>query len=609
MATILNTKKTYIDPRHLPTVNRALLPRILSYLKPYRGQALLVGGAVLVSAALNLLPPLFVKAVIDHLDSVVDHGARGSVPLLLALCTGMVAGPLVASLLGAWQRYLATSVGERVMLDIRLQLFENLQRQSLSHFIKSGPGEIVSSVLNDAQGVGSVVSTTLVGVVENAVVFATTTGLILWLDWRLALIALALLPVIIAPTREAGTQRKALRRETQARLAELTGILTETLSVSGAYLIRVFGAERFEAERLKAKGDELVDSTLRQTLAGRRFQVLMGLFESVGPAMAFGVGGYFILTGRSLQLGTLVAFVTALKRLYAPAAALAGVHVDLVTSYAYFERVFRVLDLEPTIRDAPGATRLLDVHGEIVFDGVSLEVPGEAEILQDVSAAIEPGCCVAIVGPSGAGKTTLALLVSRLLDPSRGRVLLDGHDLRTLELKALRSHIAVVTQETYLFHASLLDNLRYARPDATLREVEAAARAAHIHDLIASLPNGYDTLVGDRGHRLSGGERQRVALARAVLKNPRILVLDEATSSLDPPNEALVQASLETLLRGRTSIVIAHRLSTVRRADLILVMDRGAIVERGRHGSLLAAGGLYARLCQEQSMTLMQGAP
>jgi ATP-binding cassette, subfamily B, bacterial len=620
MTNILSTKKTYIDPRDLPDVDRALLRRILAYLRPYRKQAGYVAAAVVVGALLNLLPPLFVKAIVDHLEGVVHRGAAGDGRLLVALCIGMIAGPLLASLLGLAQKYFATLIGEHVMLDLRLQVFEHLQRQSLRHFIQSGPGQLVSSVLNDVQGVGAVISTTLVAIVENAVVFLATAVLIIWLDWRLAIPALALLPFFIVPTRRAGSERKALRRAAQARMAELTGILTETLSVSGAYLIRVFGTERFETERLRTKGRELVESSLKQTLAGRRFRAFMGMFESVGPALAFGVGGFFILHGEQ-GLGTLVAFVTALKRLYAPASALAGVHVDLVTSYAYFERVFRVLDIEPEVRDAPDALRLTHARGEIVFEDVSLEFPGEGGVLRNIDGRIAPGECVAIVGPSGAGKSTLALLVSRIVDPSAGRVRLDGHDLRALELRSLRSHIAVVTQETYLFHASLLDNLRYARPTATLAEVELAARTAHIHDLIASLPDRYDTIVGDRGYRLSGGERQRVALARAVLKDPRILILDEATSSLDATNEALIQSSLDVLRRGRTSIVIAHRLSTVRRADFILVMDQGSIVERGTHSELLSHGGLYARMCADQPdemhetnkgripMTAWEGAP
>jgi ATP-binding cassette subfamily B protein len=333
--------------------------------------------------------------------------------------------------------------------------------------------------------------------------------------------------------------------------------------------------------------------------------VLTGLFETVGPAVILGVGSYFVISGRSHDLGSLMAFVAALKRLYSPAAGLAGVHLELLTSYAYFERVFRVLDADPLVKDAPDAIVLPRALGRIEFENVAFTFEdAEEHALRDISLVVEPGECIALVGPSGAGKSTLARLVPRLADPTSGRVRLDGHDLRRLELKSLRSHIAVVTQETYLFHASVQDNLRYARPDATLAEIEAACQAAQIHTLIAGLPEGYETLVGERGYRMSGGERQRLAIARALLKNPRILILDEATSNLDAVNEALVQSALELLLRGRTSLVIAHRLTTVRGADRIVVLEGGRITETGRFEALVAQGGLFSRLHQATSLHL-----
>ena len=595
MTIVVTTKKTYIDPKELPPVERAQVRRIAASLRPYRAQALLVLALVTASATLNLLPPLFVKAVIDFLEAVIDHARPPDLSHLALLCVGMVVGPLIAGLLGVGQRYYTTAIGERVMFDLRQQLYEHLNRQSLRYFIQSRPGVILSSVLNDVQGVGSVVSTTLVAAVENTIVFVATAALIVYLDWRLALLALGVLPLFVIPTRRAGRRRKQLRRASQAALAELTGILAETLSISGAALMRIFGAERFEAERLRAKGRELIDLSLKQTLAGRWFQMLMGLFETIGPALVFGAGGYFVLSGRTHSLGNLVAITTALKRLYSPASSLASLHVDAVTSYAYFERVFKVLDVQPLIQDVGDARVLSQVGGRIQFEGVGISFP-DGDVLSDIDLTIEPGQCVALVGPSGAGKTSLARLVPRLSDPSRGRVLLDGIDLRAIELRSLRSHVAIVTQETYLFHASVLDNLRYARPQASLDEVSAACRAARIDAVIEALPQGYDTVVGERGHRLSGGERQRLAIARAILKDARILILDEATSSLDAVSEALVQRALESLLRGRTSLLIAHRLSTVRIADRIVVMQRGRIQEIGTHEELLSRSGLYSEL-------------
>jgi ATP-binding cassette subfamily B protein len=588
-------KRSKIDVKDLPEVEGPTLRRIATYLRPYRKLATLVTVTIVGAALLNALPPLFVRHVVDH--AIPERNLR----LLYILCAGMVAGPLCAGLLGVAQKYYASMVGERVMFDLRVELFQHLQKQSLGWFASARPGEALSRVLNDVQGVGSVVSSTLVSIVQNVVVLTTTIVLIVYLDWRLALVALGVLPAFILPTRRVGRRRKAIKRDMQARMAEMTGILMETLSVSGALLLKVFGTEKVEAERLRGKASEVMNLSLQQTLVGRWFNMLMGLFETLGPAMVFGVGGWLVIHGQ-LKLGTIVAFVTLLKRLYSPASDLANVHIDVVTSYAYFERIFAVLDMEPAIRDAPDAVVLSAPRGEVRFEHVTFSygAAGDEPVLEDIHLHVPAGTCVALVGPSGAGKSTLAALVSRLYDPSAGAVSVDGHDLRQLEVRSLRACIGVVTQDTYLFNATILENLRYARPEASAAEVEAAARQAQIHEFIAGLPEGYDTKVGDRGYRLSGGERQRLAIARAILKDPRILILDEATSALDSTNEALIQAAFDSLLKDRTSLVIAHRLSTIRKADMIVAMERGRIVERGTHEALLAANGLYARLYREQ---------
>ena len=593
MSTLVSSKKTYIDPRDLPPVEVSILRRILTYLHPYRRDAALVLIAVLLSAFLSLLPPFLVRRAVD------EAIPAGNLRLLFLLCAAIIGSALVAGLLGVWQKSLSAAMGEAVTRDLRVELFENLQAQPYRYFVTAKPGEAISSVVNDVQGVGSAVSSTLVDAAEGSIALFTTAGALFLLDWRLALATLAFLPCFVLPTRPVGQERKRIRRAVQARMAELTGILDEALSVSGILLTRIFGAAPLEAARVRAKTAEIEELSLRQARVGRWLQMLVGLFEGAGPALVFGFGGYLVVRGR-IAIGTVVAFAALLRRLYSSASSLTGVHVSVLTSYAYFDRVFRVLEMEPEHAGRPDAVLLPRVRGALSLREVSFSYGEGAESLSEVSLDIEPGECVAVVGPSGAGKSTLVSLMLRLHDPSKGAVLLDGHDLRTLDLESLRSHVGVVTQETYLFFGSILENLRYGRPGASLSQVEAAARAAQIHDFVASLPQGYDTMVGRRGYRLSGGERQRLAIARVILKDPRILILDEATSSLDSRNEALVQAALDPLLRDRTSLVIAHRLSTIRRASFIVVFDEGRIAERGTHDRLLDANGLYANLYREQ---------
>jgi ATP-binding cassette subfamily B protein len=593
---LISTKKSYIDPSELPPLDRTTLRRILGCLRPYRRRGAFVLVLLVLVAGLQMVPPLLIRQVVD--EAIPERRLL----LLLLLCGGMVAGPLVAGLLQVLQKVLATRTAEQVMLDLRVQLFTHLQAQPLSYFTRARPGEALSRVLNDVQGAGSALGSTLVSVASNLVTFVLALATVVWLDWRLALLALVLLPVYVFPTRRVGRRRKELKRRSQALMAQLTGLLAETLSISGAQLIKVFGTEDVEAHRVRAKGAELMEVNVKQALTGRWFAMVLGVIEKIGPAMVFAAGGVLVMRGQ-LGLGTVVAFVTLIGKLYGPASSLATVHVDVVTSYAYFERVFAVLDLEPEIRDMPGAEPLGPCRGAITFRHVSFAYPGSSATLTDINLKVEPGQTLALVGASGAGKSTLAALVPRLHDPTSGQVLVDGRDIRSVTLASLRSQISVVQQETYLFHGTIEDNLRYGRPTATASEVQAAAEAAQIHDLVLALPEGYKTMVGDRGHRLSGGERQRVAIARALLRDPRILILDEATSSLDSHSEAKVQEAFERLRQGRTSIVIAHRLSTVREADQIAVVDGGRIVEIGSHAQLVIGNGPYAQLYRRQRHT------
>jgi len=592
-------QKSYVDPKNLPPVETATLRRIVAYVKPYWLRAAVVVSCIVLSAILNLAPPWFVKQIVD------EAIPSGDIKLLWLYCAAMVAGPLLAGLVQVAQKYGAEMIGQRVMCDLRVALYRHLHEMPFAFFAKQKPGEAVSHVLNDVQGVGSVVSGTLVDVVQNAIVLLATTIFVIVLDWRLALVAIGFLPLFITPTRRVGRRRKALKRGVQARMSELTGILTETLSVSGALLVKVFGAEKAEVQRFEKKAEELKRLSLEQTLVGRWFQMLLGLFEAVGPATVFALGGLLVIKGE-IPLGTVVAFVTLLKRLYSPASSLAGVQVDLMTSYAYFDRVFEVMDRVPSIRDASNAVALAPVKGRIELRNVSLAYDDSGKALSGIDLTIPAGKTIAIVGPSGAGKSTIASLVMRLYDSTEGTVTIDGVDVRAVSSASLRSSIAVVTQETFLFHTTVLENLRYGNPSASRAEVQEAAIRAQIHDVIAALPEGYETVVGERGYRFSAGERQRLAIARAILKDPGILILDEATSSLDSASEQKVQEALAPLLKGRTSLIIAHRLSTIRNADLIVVLDRGRIVERGTHDQLLAQTGLYAWLWRAQARQAMR---
>jgi ATP-binding cassette subfamily B protein len=549
---------------------------------------------VVIGAFLNLSAPWFIKRIVD-----VALPA-GDLRRLWLYCAGMIAGPLAAGLVQVVQKQAAESIGQQVTLDLRIRLYRHLHDMPYDFFVRQKPGEAVSHMLNDAQGVGAAVSGTLVDIVQNAAVLLTTIAFVLALDWRLATIVVAFLPVFITPTRRVGLKRKALKRAVQARTTEFTGMVTETLSVSGALLVKAFGRERAEVERLSATAQEIQRLALKQSLVGRWFRLALGLFESMGPAAVFAAGGYLVVRGH-IPLGTVVALVAVLKRLYGPASDLASVHVDLITSYVYFERVFDLLDRVPSIANPVVPVTANRIEGAIQLHGVSLSYDDAGDALTEIDLEIPAGATVGIVGPSGAGKSSIASLVMRLYDPTAGTISIDGVDLRTMDLAALRGSIGIVTQDTFLFNGTVRANLQYAKPTASRADVEDAARRAQIHDVITALPQGYDTVVGERGYRFSAGQRQRLAIARAILKDPRILILDEATSSLDSESERKVHEAIGPLLTGRTSLLIAHRLSTVCRCDVIVVLNRGRIVERGRHDELIARAGLYSWLWHAQS--------
>jgi ATP-binding cassette subfamily B protein len=506
---------------------------------------------------------------------------------------------LAVAAVGVWQGYLNAAVGEGIMRDMRDALVQHLHRMPLSFFASTKTGEIMNRVSSDVDAIDNVVTGTLVGIITNVLMILTTVVAIFLLDWRLALLALIVVPLMVIPLGPVGRTMYRVRKMTREQRDKIESLIQETLSLSGITLVKSFVRERQEANRFHAAGTELMDMEIRLALVGRWFIGLVGALVIIGPAIIWLGGGYLAIT-KGLQVGTIVAFVAYLARLYGPAAALVAVQVQIVSALAVFERIFNYLDMEPEAPQRPDAIALTSVRGDIAFEDVRFRYGEDRWALDDVSFRAEPGRLVAFVGPSGAGKTTIMQLVPRFYDPQGGRITLDGHDLRDLTLDSLRASIGIVAQETYLFHTTIAENLRYGNPDASEAELVAACRAANIYDFIAGLPEGFDTVVGERGLKLSGGERQRVAIARVLLKDPRILILDEATSSLDSTSETLIQQALEPLMRGRTSLVIAHRLSTVVRADVIHVVDGGRIVESGRHRDLLARGGLYAQLYHAQ---------
>jgi ATP-binding cassette subfamily B protein len=567
--------------------------RLGSFFRPYWKQEVLVLLCILVGSVIGLLPPLFAKWLID--DAIPQH----SMGLVGYNVAGMVIAALSSGVLGVYQGYLNSVVGEGIMRDIRTTLVSHLHRMPLSFFTGTKTGEIMNRVSSDVDNIDNVVTGTLVSIVTNIATMVTTVVTVFILDWRLALVSLAIIPLMIIPLSPVGRRMYDIRKATREKRDEIESITQETLSISGITLIKSFVREPFERARFTAVGTSLMGLEIRLAMVGRWFIASINAMVIIGPALVWLAGAWLAIHG-GVTVGTIVAFVGYLGRLYTPASALAGVQVQIVSALAVFERIFNYLDMEPEGAEKPNAIVLGKVRGDVRFDDVHFNYSADRTALDGVSFHIEPGQMAAFVGPSGAGKTTITQLVPRFYDPQSGSVRIDDIDVRDTTLASLRENIGIVTQETYLFHDTIATNLRYAREDATDEQMIAAAKAANIHDFIASLPLGYQTIVGERGHKLSGGERQRLAIARVLLKDPCILILDEATSALDSNNEALIQAALVPLMQGRTSLVIAHRLSTILNADVIFVVEHGRIVESGSHHELITRNGAYAQLYWKQ---------
>jgi ATP-binding cassette subfamily B protein len=599
------------------------LRRIVGFFRPYRGRLAFIAVLILVTVSIGVVNPILLKLIIDNLTS-----DEPSLQLLYVQAGLMIVLPIITSGLGVWQSFLSNVVGQRVMNDLRLALYAHLQWMPLRFFTETRTGEIQSRIANDVGGVQSVVTDTAASLLSNFATVATTVIAMWILDWRLTVLSLGLLPFFAYITYRVGKVRREVSTLTQRSMAEMSAITEESLSVSGILLSKTFGQQAASIERFRAESQRLGDLQVRGQMIGRWFFALIGTFFSIMPAFVYLLAGSLIIGGDTgISIGTIVAFTTLQSRLFFPLGQLLNVQVEIQGALALFDRIFEYLEMDHEITDADEAVELTPatMRGEVRFENVSFGYPvaeaqlavagetAEAEAegravptavqpfsLEEISFTATPGQLVALVGPSGSGKTTSTYLIPRLYDVDRGSVSIDGVDVRGIKLESLGRVIGFVTQETYLFHDTVLANLRYAKPEATMEEIEASARAAAIHDRITELPDGYDTVVGERGYKLSGGEKQRVAIARVLLKNPRVLILDEATSALDTVSERLIQAALARLMEGRTTIAIAHRLSTILRADQILVVRGGRIVERGTHAELIRHEGLYARLYSEQ---------
>jgi ATP-binding cassette subfamily B protein len=623
-----------------PKMTWNLMKRVLGYAKPYRLKLLGMLAFLLLSTGLGLVTPLIFRNMIDKTIPA------GNITILFEQAAILLLIPLLVSLSNIIQRRLNASVGEGVTYDLRVALFSHLQRMSLRFFTNTKVGEMMSRLNNDVVGAQNAISNTIVNIITNVIQAIAIFAVMVSLEWRLTLASLVILPLFFLVARKLGNTLRTIARKQLEANAEMNAMANETLNIGGVLLVKLFGRVDLEINRFQERSTKVRNLGVDRAVTGTIFFAIIGLLSAVATALVYGFGGYLVIQ-KAFTIGTIVAFGSYLNNLYGTLQGLANAPVDFATSVVSFERVFEVIDLPLDITEETDAKKLERVAGDLVFENVSFRYrleqgnllsvvkrPGQMDnvmavlsgqksygtgedetsshsqaredALENISFHVRPGQLAALVGPSGAGKTTMTYLIPRLYDPSEGRILIDGHDLRDVTLTSLMAQIGMVTQETHLFHDTIRTNLVYAKLDATEAEIIEAARAANIHNFIKDLPNGYDTIVGERGYRLSGGEKQRVALARVILKDPRILVLDEATSSLDSESESLIQDALKRVMAGRTSIVIAHRLSTILAAEIILVLDRGQIVEKGTHLELLANKSLYSHLYETQFKSSLQ---
>lgn len=572
--------------------------RVLKYFIPYWKKIIIIFICLGITAGLGVIPPLLVRAILDKAI------AEKHLDLLNWLVLGLIFIPIASGLVGVLQSFWRITVSHSVMFDIREKLYRHLQLLSLRFYTTTRSGEILARVNNDVSAIQTTVMGSVVSILTNIFTIISTAVVLFAMDWRLALLACAIVPTFIIPTRRVGRIRHRLSRQTQEKQSELLALMQDVLNIGGFILMRLFGQAEYEAKRFSETNRDVMNLQVKQAMAGRWLFMMLMIFASAGPALIYWFGGRLIIMedgATELTIGTIIAFVAYLSGLYRPASQMANIYVEIQGALAVFVRIFEYLDMDPDIKDAEDAVELDKVAGALKFDNVSFRYRDDLpNALDHVSFEAEAGQLVALVGPSGAGKSTLTYMVPRFYDPIEGHISLDGHDLKEITQFSLSEQVGMVTQETFLFHTSVKENLIYARPEATEKEIISACKAANIHDFISGLPDGYDTIVGERGFKLSGGEKQRISIARAILKNPRVLVLDEATSSLDSQSEAAIQEAMIPLMKDRTTLVIAHRLSTILAADKILVMEKGKIIETGTHQELIDRDNLYKKLYDTQ---------
>jgi len=576
-----------------PNISKAILLRIAKYFIPYWKQTILVVLILLITSVLGILPPIIIQHIVDTALPNKD------LSLLIYLVLASLSTTIISGLLGVWQNYLNAYVSQKIIYDMRNQMYQHLQQMPLQFFSNVNQGEVITRMTSDISGVKAVFDNTIVNFANNLFILISTAATLLIMNWKLGILGLIIVPLFILPTRKMGNVRWSIAKQTQEKTSEQNHIIQETLNISGYLLMKLFTKEQREFKNFDDINVQATNLKIKESMAGRWFMMILSTFTSIGPMLIYLYGGYLFIQGQ-ITIGAIISFVALLGRLYGPVGQLTNLYVNITSSIALFERIFEYFDLELTIKDRDDAKEMNVSHLDIEFKEVCFSYQKDKTALQNISFIAPSGTMTALVGPSGAGKTTITNLIPRLYDFTSGSIQIGGRDIREFTLESLRSHIGLVTQDSYLFNGTIKENLLYASPDATDEEITNACKAAYIHDFIMDLPNGYETVVGNRGIKLSGGEKQRISIARVLLKNPEIIILDEATSSLDTLSEFYIQSAIQGLLKNKTSIVIAHRLSTIMAADHIIVLKDGQIVEEGKNEDLLMQNGLYKELYNKQ---------